>query len=342
MRYFLLLFVLLVAWGCVDEQPSHNYSGVDVRILFNDSVSIRALEVMEGSIGFAGNVGVFGAIDLKSQQIRAKQQRFDTIFPEFRSIAHTKSDFFMLSAGRPALLFKTGNQGLMDLVYSEDEEGVFYDSMTFWNDMEGLAVGDEMNGCLSVLITRDGGNSWQKIPCSQLPEALPGEGAFAASNTNIAISGDHAWVGTTESRILYSPDKGYSWQVFTTPVLNREPTQGIYTLDFYNDQLGVAMGGDYTQPDSMTANKALTEDGGKSWKLLADGNLPGYKSCVQFVPNGGGKEMVAVGVTGITYSQDFGASWSNLSEEPFYTLRFVDDSTAYAAGKYRIGLLKFK
>jgi photosystem II stability/assembly factor-like uncharacterized protein len=342
MRSFYTFFILLVVWGCTDQQPSHNYSSVDVRILFNDSVSIRALEVMQGSIGFAGNGGVFGAIDLKSQQIRAKQQRFDTIFPEFRAIGHTQSDFFMLSAGRPALLFKTGNQGLMELVYQEDEEGVFYDAMSFWNNMEGLAVGDEMNGCLSILITRDGGNTWQKMPCSELPEAIPEEGAFAASNTNIAISGDHTWIGTTESRIFYSPDKGQSWDIFTTPIKNSEPTEGIYTLDFYNDQLGVALGGDYTKPDSMNGNKALTRDGGKTWKLLADGNIPGYKSCVQFVPSGGGKEMVAVGFTGITYSQDFGDSWVNLSEEPFYTLRFINDSTAYAAGKHRIGLLSFE
>lgn len=342
MRLLYISFILLVICGCADEQASHDYSSVDVRILFNDSVSIRALEVMDGSVAFAGNGGVFGTVDLRTQEIRAKQQRFDTIFPEFRAIAHTKADFFMLSAGRPALLFKTGSQGLMELVYQEDAEGVFYDAMTFWNDMEGIAIGDEMNGCLSILITRDGGNTWQKTPCSELPKATPGEGAFAASNTNIAIKGDHTWIGTTKSRILYSLDKGQSWQVFTTPIKSSEPTQGIYTLDFYNDQLGVALGGDYTQPDSMTGNKALTKDGGRTWKLLADGNIPGYKSCVQFVPNGGGKEMVAVGLTGIVYSQDFGASWMNLSEEPFYTLRFVNDSTAYAAGRYRIGLLSFK
>jgi photosystem II stability/assembly factor-like uncharacterized protein len=92
----------------------------------------------------------------------------------------------------------------------------------------------------------------------------------------------------------------------------------------------------------MGANKDYTADGGKTWSLIADGTLPGYKSCVQFVPNGSGKEIVAVGFTGISYSQDGGSSWVDLSEEPFYTLRFVNDSTAYAAGRHRIGLLQFK
>ncbi len=342
MRYILVFFGFLIFCSCTERLPSRNFTSVDVRILFNDSVSIRALEVMDGSVAFAGNGGVFGAIDLRTQQIQAKQQRFDTIFPEFRAIAHTNADFFMLSAGRPALLFKTGNQGLMELVYTEDGEGVFYDAMAFWNDMEGLAIGDEMNGCLSILLTRDGGNTWQKTPCSELPKALAGEGAFAASNTNIAIIGDKAWVGTTEGRVYFSTDKGKSWEVIQTPIQHEEATQGIYTLDFYSDKIGIVMGGDYTKPSEMLGNKAFTEDGGKTWSLIADGTLPGYKSCVQFVPNGNGKEVVAVGFTGISYSQDGGSSWEDLSEESFYTLRFVNDSTAYAAGKYRIGLLQFK
>jgi photosystem II stability/assembly factor-like uncharacterized protein len=313
-----------------------------MQLLFEDSVSIRALEVMDGSIAFAGTSGIFGTIDLRTQQLRVKQQRYDTLYPEFRAVGHTRTDFFMLSAGRPALLFKTGNAGLMELVYKEDVPGVFYDAMAFWNDEEGIAVGDEMGGCLSVLISRDGGQSWQKLPCSALPEAIPGEGAFAASNTNVAVIADEAWIGTTEGRIYYSPDKGKTWEVIQTPILKDEATQGIYTLDFYSESLGIAMGGDYTQPEGTQGNKAYTEDGGKTWQLVADGSLPGYKSCVQFVPNGGGKELVAVGFNGISYSQNGGKNWQDLSDESFYTLRFVNDSTAYAAGKYRIALLRFK
>ena len=76
--------------------------------------------------------------------------------------------------------------------------------------------------------------------------------------------------------------------------------------------------------------------------LIADGKAPGYKSCIQFVPNSDGKEMVALGFTGISYSSDMGNSWQQLSEEPFYTLRFKNDSVAYAAGKNRISKLIFK
>ncbi len=342
MRLLFLLSLSLFFISCSETRSPAPFSQVEITDLFTDSVSIRALEVMEGSVAFAGTGGIFGAVDLRTRQVRAKQQRYDTLSPEFRAVAHTSSDFFMLSAGRPALLFKTGNQGLMELVYSEDEEGVFYDAMGFWNEKEGIAIGDEMEGCLSMLITRDGGSAWNKISCSDLPETIPGEGAFAASNTNIAIVGDKAWIGTTEGRIWFTPDKGRNWEVFRTPIRSDAPTLGIYTLDFYSDQVGIAMGGDYTTPDGMEGNKAITEDGGRTWELIADGSLPGYTSCVQFVPNSGGQGVVATSYSGISYSADRGAHWVQLSDEPFYTLRFVNDTIAYAAGKFRLSRLRFQ
>jgi hypothetical protein len=63
---------------------------------------------------------------------------------------------------------------------------------------------------------------------------------------------------------------------------------------------------------------------------------------VRYVPGGEGKEIVAVGFTGISYSVDAGENWKELSSEGFYTIRFLNDSVAYAAGKNRLAKLKFK
>lgn len=168
------------------------------------------------------------------------------------------------------------------------------------------------------------------------------EGAFAASNTNIKAIGNKAWIATTSSTIYFTADKGNTWELFKTPIVNEKPAQGIYSIDFYDENMGIAIGGDYTDPSANKANKAITRDGGKSWNLIADGLEPDYKSCVQFVPNSLGNGIVAVGITGISYSSDMGESWTKLSEEPFYTLRFENDSIAYAAGKNRIVKLTFK
>ncbi len=343
MRSIIFFLMALVLVSCAGEPKQKPFQSVAITPVFEDSVSIRAITFLDSrTLAFAGSNGVYGTVDVNSHKVRANVQMFDSIQPHFRAVGHTSSDFFMLSVESPALLYKTGDQGKMELVYTEEGEGVFYDSLTFWNDSEGIAVGDTVNGCLSVIITRDGGASWSKLPCSDLPEGIEGEGAFAASNTNIAVQGNKVWIGTTEGRIYYSADKGTTWEIQKTPIISDEPTQGIYSMDFFDEQTGFAIGGDYTQPESDRANKIKTVDGGKTWQLIADGLEPGYKSCLQFVPNSGGKDLVAVGFTGISYSHDGGESWLQLSEASFYTLRFLNDSTAYAAGKNRIAQLVFR
>ena len=341
MRFYQICLFFLLLNACGFEKSIKQFSSVEIETIFEDSLSIRAIELMDNSLAFAANKGTFGSINLMNNKIRTNVQKYDTIVPEFRAVAHTSTDFFMLSVANPALLYTTGFTN-MTLVYKEDGEGVFYDAMTFWNDMEGIAIGDTVDGCLSIIITRDGGKTWKKIPCSELPKGVDDEGAFAASNTNIKTVGDRTWVATTSSAIFFSGDKGHTWQRIQTPVVNDEPTQGIYSIDFYDGNLGIAIGGDYTNPDNNIANKAFTQDGGKTWKLIADGQEPNYKSCVQFVPNTGGNGIVALGFTGISYSSNMGESWTKLSDESFYTFRFLNDSIAYAAGKNRIAKLTFK
>jgi photosystem II stability/assembly factor-like uncharacterized protein len=324
----------------MDEKRTFN--AVKIATIYTDSLSFRAIEIMDGgNMAFAANKGAFGLVDLRTNKVRVNTQKYDTIFPEFRAVAQNSTDFFMLSIGNPALLYKTGDEGNMELVYHEEDDKVFYDAMTFWNDQEGIAVGDSMNGCISIIITRDGGNTWDKIPCSSLPEAATGEGAFAASNTSIKVLGTKAWIGTTHGHVYITNDRGVTWEVIKTPIASTEPTQGIFSIDFYNENLGVVFGGDFTDPEVNVANKAITTDGGKTWKLIANGKLPDYRSCVQFVPNSNGKSLIAIGFRGIAYSHDTGETWKQLSDESFYSIRFMNDTIAYAAGKDRIAKLVF-
>lgn len=341
-----LILVLLLFAACNKKKiPIHNFNSVTVTPVFIDSMSIRTLEIMQGgTVAFAGSKGMFGTYDPNTGKVRANVQGYDSIMPEFRSTAHTAEDFFMLSVANPALLYKTAGNGKMELVYKEEGELVFYDSMKFWDDEEGIAVGDPVKGCASIIITRDGGQTWKKLSCEMLPPAMEGEAFFAASNTNIVIYGDETWIasGGMRSAILYSPNRGRNWELYQTPFVSGNEAAGIFSIDFYDSQNGFAIGGDYTQPDLDKANKAVTEDGGKTWKIVGDNAGIGYKSCVQYVPNGNANELVAVSDTGIVYSKDAGKSWKKLSDIGFHTLRFVNDSVAYAAGEKIIARISFK
>ncbi|AUS04203.1 oxidoreductase [Pseudotamlana carrageenivorans] len=321
-----------------------NVNVVEVEGIFRYAdVSIRTLEILKDkTLAFAANNGIFGMNDLKTGMWQTSIIERDTLTLNFRATAHTSSDFFMLSIENPALLYKTGDKGRMVLVYEEQGEGVFYDAMTFWDDKEGMAIGDSVNGCISVIITRDGGTTWKKLDCSQLPETEAGEGAFAASNTNIKTLGDKAWFGTTHGNIYYTEDRGQTWQVTKTVIASEGETQGIYSIDFYDELHGFAIGGDYKHPELNAANKIRTSDGGKTWELVAQNQKPGYSSCVQYVPRSGGKALVASSFQGIYYSIDSGNSWKEVTEAGFYALRFLNDSVAYGTGPGKIAKLTFK
>jgi len=311
-------------------------SSVEIQEIFTDStLNCRALEVQNGQAYFATSDG-------RVVQYNISDNKIDTLWiadsVHFRSLAVVGGNVFALGIESPALLFKNGK-----VVYREDNEKAFYDSMEFWNTKEGIAMGDPTDSCISIIRTHDGGNSWHKISCEQLPASIEGEGAFAASDTNIKLSGDKVWIATggMVSRIHYSSDNGDHWLVGEVPIIQGKSTTGMYSMDFYDDSLGFAIGGDYTNADNNIQNKIKTEDGGKTWKLIASGTDPGYRSCVQYVPESNGMQLVAIGFKGIDISNDGGEKWTTISTEGFYTIRFINSNEAFAAGNGRVAYIKF-
>ena len=279
-------------------------------ILIDSTINIRALEIDNNKVFSASSTGSIYSFDAYNLKVISQlQYSFDSIVkPNFRALAVKNENVFAISIGNPALLFKNGK-----VVYKEIHPKVFYDSMEFWNENEGIAVGDFTENCISIIITRDGGNTWNKLDCTVFNQIIEGEGFFAASDTNISIIGNKTWIasGGKNSRVYFSNDKGRTWEIFNTPVLQGESTTGIFSMDFYDQNNGYAIGGDYTKPEIDSLNKIFTVDGGKTWKTIADNMSPGYRSCIQYFPNSKGKKMLVVGYKGIDYSNDYGNNWRN-------------------------------
>ena len=347
-KSIILIITSIVCFGCksVGEYNSNEISSIHIDTLLFDNASIRAISFSKDTVFYAANKNKIGYVTLD------KSKKYECIVDnsnpslEFRSIAITSQYVFVLSIENPAFLYRfTKDLKDFKLVYQEENPKIFYDSMCFWNDNEGIAIGDPISDCLSVITTRDGGTSWQKVSCTQLPKIVDGEAAFAASNTNICIKGNRTWIvsGGKKARVFFSKNKGISWKTYETPIVQGKTMTGIFTSDFYNEKTGIIAGGDYENSIQNFKNKAITNNGGKSWELIAENAGFGYAYCVQFIPNSNGNELVSVGATGIHYSSNRGVSWTQLStDNSLYSIRLISSSTAIASGKNKIIKINFK
>jgi photosystem II stability/assembly factor-like uncharacterized protein len=246
---------------------------------------------------------------------------------DFRDIdAVNERTAYVLSInfGAQSRIYKTTDAGATwTPQFLNTDPKVFLDAMSFWDEQHGIAVGDSIDGQFFLLRTDNGGKTWDRIPPASLPPALPNEGAFAASGTNVAMFGSNVWIGTgaaAKGRVLRSNDRGRTWQVAETPVASGESV-GIFSIAFRDAQHGVVVGGDYSKVNDAVDNLAVTSDGGVTWTLVKERGLSGFRSVVRYVP-GAPRSLVAVGPQGADHSLDDGRTWTPIPGTGFHTFSF--------------------
>ena len=260
---------------------------------------------------------------------------------DFRDVQGVDADTaYLLSIGPGAQsrIYKTTDGGSgWTLQFTNQNPKAFFDAFAFWDSQTGIGVSDPVDGHFILIKTTDGGKSWNKLPSANLPPALEGDGAFAASGTCIAVQGKkNVWFGTggaAVARVFRSTDGGESWKVSSTPITAGNASSGIFSIAFKDDKNGVIVGGDYKKESDGGNNVALTTDGGSTW-TLADGTRPaGFRSAVAYVPGTRGPTLVAVGPSGSDYSLDQGKNWTGLGSDGFHAVSFAGLDSGWAAGE---------
>ena len=312
-NYIKNILLLLLTFNVV-SQPKK----IEIESLLSSKISIRAIALDKNKLYFAGSENQFGSVDLKTKKCVLHKIVNDTLKLEFRSIAQTENFIFVLSVANPALLYKIDKKTLIPrLVYEERNSKVFYDSMQFFDNKFGLAMGDPTENGFCVITTLDGGDTWTKILDVNLPALAQGEAAFAASNSSLVIKKNKIWMasGGKKARVFCSENFGKTWSFSETPITQGLAMTGIFTIDFYDQNIGFIAGGDFEKPLQNSGNKAFTIDGGKTWNLVCENAGFGYASCVKFIAKSGGKKLVSVGAMGVYCSSDSGQSWEQISIE---------------------------
>ncbi|HEX5888709.1 MAG TPA: YCF48-related protein [Pyrinomonadaceae bacterium] len=237
--------------------------------------------------------------------------------------------------GPASRIYKTTDAGTTwTMQFKSDDEKAFLDAMSFWDANNGIVLGDSIDGQFYILMTSNGGQTWSRVSTARLPPALQGEGAFAASGTNIALFGKtHAWIGTgagAKARVLRTTDHGRSWQVSDTPLAAGQ-SAGNFSIAFRDEKHGVVVGGDYRKESEAVDNLAVTNDGGVTWKLVK--GLSGFRSVVAYVPGMKTPALVALGPSGGDYSLDDGQTWKPIEGRGFDTFSFIPrKATGWGAG----------
>jgi photosystem II stability/assembly factor-like uncharacterized protein len=263
---------------------------------------------------------------------------------DLRGIAARNANVAHVAATAGRIWRTTDGGRSWSLRYQTSDTTMFLDGIVFVDDRTGFTLGDPMGGRFVILVTRDGGETWNEEPVASRPEAMEGEAAFAASGTSLVFkSPGLGWLGTGGSvaRVFRTTDGGASWTVAPSAIPPRAGSGGVFSVAFADATHGIVVGGDYERPDSSNGTAAFTSDGGVTWQPAT--RLPGgFRSGVavrRVIQDS--LVAIAVGTNGSDISRDGGRTWTPLDGTAFNAIQFAPSGVAFAVGaRGRVARLK--
>ena len=286
------------------------------------NTSMRGLSVLDDNVAWvSGSNGYVGKTTDGGKNWQWTQPKgYEKL--DFRDIqAFDALKAIIVNAGSPAYILSTIDGGkTWREVYKNTDSLIFLDGMDFWDHQHGIVFGDPIKDKMQLLKTSDGGLTWQDISANIKENMIVGEAGFAASGTTVRTGANgKVWIATggSNSRIFTSNNFGGRWKAYELPILQGESSTGPFSIAFYDNRNGIAVGGNYLRDKENSNNVLVTKNGGKSW-FKPTNQVFGFRSAVEYIDK---NLAFATGSSGTDVTTDGGKTWKNISTLNFNALQ---------------------
>ena len=213
----------------------------------------------------------------------------------------------------------------------------FIDFTYFFDDNNGVTLGDPVGGYLEIYTTTNGGDNWVRVPNSNIPQSYSNE--WPGITMEFDVIDNTIWVPTYNEnppsiRIFKSTDKGLNWTV-SNDLPNPMPT-GSWpfpsSIAFTSQNEGILLVTTWATPNPPNYKMLKTTDGGSTWTELNFplSITPGH---ISNVPGALQAYVVTapLDIVGSAYTLDGGNNWQ-LADNTIglAEVQFASPSTGWA------------
>jgi len=207
----------------------------------------------------------------------------------------------------------------------------FCNNVIFWNENEGVVLGDILDGYFEDYYTSDGGVTWMRVPQTNYSglAAQSGEGGWTGV---VDVVGDTVIFGTNKGNVYISHDRGHTYFASYSGASTGGLNGGVNEIAFKDGTHGLA-----AHDNGVTYDLFETLDGGVTWAPVAYTGTC-YSSGLAYLPGTANKYVstgAATGSSGASYSIDGGHSWTNydpMADIQMLSTDFVEGEIGWAGG----------
>jgi photosystem II stability/assembly factor-like uncharacterized protein len=201
----------------------------------------------------------------------------------------------------------------------------FPDVIYFWNDNEGVAIGDAAPN-FEIYTTTNGGEQWNRVPDENMPSGQY-EGLYNTQQF-FRIAGNSFFFMTSVGTIFKSSDKGNNWSAVITPFYYSADAATGFAFKDNNNGLICSYA-----PYGSNNRIFRTTDGGKTWNRIITEN---FYDNLKYLPSAN-IYLSMSSSRGLSYSADDGETWTNI---PYFDGIKTIDASCSTSGKLFLGSFK--